>query len=202
MNKAIVREGYNKIAEDYLASRDQFSNPKYLDKLNSFLKPNSTILDIGCGAGMPIDKFFVDRGHKVIGIDISEKQIKLAKKNIPQGQFEVKNMSDIKAGEYQVDAVVSFYAIFHISREEHEDLFKRINSFLPEGGLILVTMGAGEYEGLEDNFLGTKMWWSHYGVDKNREMIKNASFEILLDEVDASGNERHQIILAQSILKS
>lgn len=198
MNKTIVREGYDKVAGDYSATRDQFSNVKHLDKLSALLKPNSTILDIGCGAGLPIDQYFIDHGHKVIGIDISEKQIDLAKNNIPQGEFFVKDMSDLKAGEYSVDAVVSFYAIFHIPRKEHEDLFKKINSFLPEGGLLLVTMGAGEYEGLEDNFFGTKMWWSHFGADKNRQIIKNAGFEILLDKIDVGDKERHQIILAKN----
>lgn len=199
MNKIVVREGYDKVAENYSATRDQFNNVKYLDKLNTFLKPNSTILDIGCGAGLPIDKYLVDHGHKVIGIDISKKQIELTKKNVPQGEFFVKDMSDIKIGEYQVDAVVSFYAISHIPREEHESLFQKINSFLPEGGLLLVTMGAGEYEGLEDNFFGTKMWWSHFGADKNRQIIQNAGFEILLDEIDAGDKEKHQVILAKKL---
>ncbi|HCB22970.1 hypothetical protein A3B42_01995 [Candidatus Daviesbacteria bacterium RIFCSPLOWO2_01_FULL_38_10] len=199
MKKNIVREGYNKAAEDYSASRDEFANLADLEKLNSLLKPHSTILDIGCGAGIPVDKFFVDHGHQVIGIDISEKQIELAKKNVSGGEFKVKDMSELKTGEYQVDAAVSFYAIFHISRQEHQVLFKKINSFLPHGGLILVTMGAGEYEGEEENFHGVKMWWSHYGAEKNTEIIKTAGFEILLDEIDEGDNERHQIILARKL---
>lgn len=199
MKKNIVREGYNKAAEDYSASRDEFANIEDLKKLNSLLKPNSTILDIGCGAGIPVDKFFVDHGHKVIGIDISEKQIELAKKNVLEATFAVKDMSEFREGEYEVEAVVSFYAIFHIPREKHLELFKKINSFLASKGLILVTMGAGEYEGEEENFHGVKMWWSHYGADKNREIIKNAGFEILSDEINSSGGERHQIILARKI---
>lgn len=197
--KNLVREGYNKAAENYSASRDQFSNIKYLEKLVSLLRLGSTILDIGCGAGMPIDRFFIDHGQKVIGIDISEKQIELAEKNVPEGGFEVRDMSEIKSSEYSVDAVVSFYSIFHIPREEHKELFKKINSFLPKDGLILVTMGAGEYEGAEDNFHGSKMWWSHYGADKNKQIIEDAGFKILLDEIDISDKEKHQIILARKI---
>ena len=93
MNNKFVKDAYNKIALDYSATRDQFKNLKYLEKLNTLLKPNSTILDIGCGAGVPIDKYFVDHGHKVIGIDISEKQIEMAKKNLPDGRFEVRDLS-------------------------------------------------------------------------------------------------------------
>lgn len=198
-NSDLVREGYNKVAKTYSAQRDLFKNDKYLTELTKLLKPNSTVLDIGCGSGIPVDKYLINKGFKVIGIDISEEQIKLAKQNIPEGTFEVKNMSDLKEGGYQVNAVVSFYAVFHIPREEHQELFKKINSFLPVGGLILVTMGVGEWEGTEEDFHGSKMWWSHYGADKNKEIVKNASFKILLDEIDTSGDERHLFIIASKL---
>ncbi len=195
--KNLVREGYNKVAKKYSSNRDQFSNTKYLEKLASLLQPGATVLDLGCGSGIPIDKFLIDKGFKVIGIDISEKQIELAKQNTPTAEFFVKDMSELKNGEFSVDAVVSFYAIFHTPREEHQELFKKINSFLPEGGLILVTMGSGEWEGEEDDFHGAKMWWSHYGAEKNREIIEKAGFEIILNEIDTSGGERHLFILAR-----
>lgn len=198
-NSDLVKEGYNKIAKTYSAQRDLFKNDKYLAELAKLLKPNSTVLDIGCGSGIPVDKYLIDKGFKVIGIDISDEQIKLARQNIPGATFEVKNMSDLKEGDYQVDAVVSFYAIFHTPREEHPELFKKINSFLSAGGLILVTKGSGEWEGTKEDFHGSKMWWSHYGAEKNKEIVKNTGFEILLNEIDTSGDERHLFILAKKV---
>lgn len=199
MSNDLVKQGYNKAAENYSSKRDQFENNKYLEQLVKLLKPNAAVLDIGCGSGVPIDKYLVDKGLKVIGLDISEKQIELAKQNVTRATFEVKDMSELKEGEYKVDAIVSFYAIFHTPREQHQGLFKKINSFLPQGGYILVTMGAGEWEGTEDDFHGTKMWWSHYGPEKNKEIVENAGFKILLDEIDTGEDERHQVILAQKI---
>ena len=185
------------MAEKYSSARDQFGSEKYLDKLVDLLKPRSKVLDVGCGAGKPVDNFLVDRGFEVIGIDISKKQIELAKQNISKANFEIKDMSKLRKGEYRVDAVVSFYAIFHIPRESHGDLFKKMSSFLLPDGLLLVTMGSSEWEGKEDNFYGAKMWWSHYDPKKNREIIESAGFEILLDEIDTAGEERHQVVLAK-----
>ena len=199
MSKDLVKQGYNKAAERYLENRDRFKNNKHLEKLNTLLRPGSIILDIGCGAGKPIDKFFIDRGHKVIGIDVSEKQIELAKRNVPQARYVVKDISNLRKGEYQVDAVVSFYTIFHIPRETHEKLFEKINSFLPKGGLVLVTMGSSEWEGTEEDFHGVRMYWSHYGTEKNRKIIERAGFKVILDEIDTSGGERHQFILVRKL---
>lgn len=199
MSKDIVKTGYNKIAKKYSSSRNQFKNNKYLDKLINMLEPGSKILDIGCGSGIPIDKYLVDYGFKVKGIDFSKEQIKLARKNLPGGEFEVKDMSKLKEHEYKVDAVVSFYTIFHISKVKHLTLLRKINTYLNKDGLLLVTMGASEWEG-KDNFHGTQMWWSHYDAEKNKEIIKEAGFEIIFDQIDKSGGEKHLIILAKKKL--
>jgi cyclopropane fatty-acyl-phospholipid synthase-like methyltransferase len=197
MNIKLVKNGYNQIAEKYLQDRDQFKNIRYLEKFIGLLKPGSKILDIGCGAGQPIDEYLIKKGFKVIGIDISEKQIELARQNVPMATFKVKDMSLFKHGEYNIEAVVSFYAIFHILRENHLKLFKIINSFLPKDGLILVSMGFSEWEGTEDDFHGAKMFWSHYNAKKNKEIIKKAGFKVLLDEIDTSRGEKHQMIIAR-----
>ena len=198
MSKELVRKGFNKAAKRYMESRGQFVNDRYLERLDNLLKPGSTILDMGCGAGKPIDKFLIYRGHEVTGIDISDQQIRLAKRNVPQAKYAVKDISDLREGEYQVDAVISFYTILHIPRETHDELFEKINSFLPEGGLALLTMGSSEWEGIED-FYGVEMFFSHYGPEKNRDIIERAGFEIILDEIDTSGGERHQVILARKL---
>lgn len=200
MKNDFVKKGYNKIAKDYISNRDQFKNDKYLEKFTKLLQPNSLILDIGCGAGIPVDKYLIGKGHKVIGIDISEKMIELAKENVPGAEYAVRDMSELKVNDFKVDAVVSFYAIFHTPRTKHQDLFKKINSFLPEGGLILVTMGSSDWQGNEKDFHGTEMFWSHYGSEKNRELITTAGFKIIFDEVDLTEGERHQVILAKKLM--
>jgi len=98
--------------------------------------------------------------------------------------------------ENSLDAVVSFYAIFHIKREMHLALLKRLFSFIKPGGYLLITMGAGEWEGTEP-FHGVEMFWSHYGSEKNKEIIQSAGFTILQAEVDTSGGEKHLVVFAQ-----
>jgi len=197
MSRELVKQGYDLVATRYLEYRDLFKSHRYLDQLHDLLKPHSTILDLGCGAGIPIDRYLVNKGHEVIGIDISAKQIELARRNVPRASYAVRDMSYLREGEYQIDAVVSFYAIFHTPRTTHQELFKCINSFLSSGGLVLVTMGSAAWEGIEDDFHGAMMYWSHYGSEQNREIIERAGFKVLLDEIDTSGGERHQIFLAR-----
>jgi len=156
-------------------------------------------LDLGCGPGKPIGEFLVKKGFKVFGIDFSERQIKLARKNVSGAKYEVRDISELKEGDFSVEAVVSFYAIFHLPKEIHQDLFRIINSFLPKQGIILVTMGSEKWEGTGKDFHGVGMYWSHYGAEKNRKIIEKTGFKILFDEIDKNGGEKHQIILAKKI---
>jgi SAM-dependent methyltransferase len=192
-----IRRQYDKIADAYLQYRDMFKNVKYLDRLISLLKPGSSILDLGCGAGIPVDSCLADRGFRVAGIDISENQVRLAKKNVPKAEFKQKDMSLLRPGEYAVEAVVAFYSIFHTPRETHPVLFATINSFLPMGGLLLVTMGTSDWVGKETDFCGEEMEWSHYDADRNRDIVRQAGFALLTDEIDESGGERHLVILGR-----
>ncbi|MGH9204110.1 MAG: hypothetical protein ACRD2A_23020, partial [Vicinamibacterales bacterium] len=92
---------------------------------------------------------------------------------------------------------VSFYAIFHTPRRKHAALLSTFATFLKPGGRLLITMGAKKWEGIESDFHGTEMYWSHYGRDENRTLVETAGFEVFIDEIDESGGERHQVILAR-----
>lgn len=198
MNKDIVEDGYNKIANVYLANRDRLKSSKYVQQLLKYLPKKSTILDLGCGAGVPVDDILIKAGHHVTGIDISAEQIKLARKNCRGGDFLVGDIQKLKENEYQVDAVISFYTLFHISRADHLRMLKTFASYLTKGGMLLVTMGDREFEG-SHILHGAPMWSSQYGTVKNIKLVESAGFRILSKEIDTSGGERHLVILAQKL---
>ena len=199
VDKEIIRDGYNRIAQAYAAQRDHFKNLPYLQRLLDLLHPGAAILDLGCGSGVPVDAFLVEHGFSVTGLDVAEQQIELARQQVPRATYLVQDMAALEPGAFQVDAVVSFYAIFHMPREAHADLFRTLRSFLPEQGLLLVTMGSDDWEGTDDDFHGVTMAWSHYAPETNRRIIEAAGFEVVLDEIDTSGDERHQVIMARAI---
>lgn len=198
MKLDMVVQGYNKIANDYLADRDRLKSGSYIQKLIQRLPKQSLILDLGCGAGIRVDDVLIKAGHNVIGIDNSPEQIKLARKMCPKGQYVLGDIRDLKVGEYDVQAVVAMYSMFHVPRNEQENSLKIVASYLSKGGLLLLTMGDREFEG-EHILYGEKMWSSQWGTKKNREIVERAGFKILMDEIDNSGGERHQVIMAQKI---
>lgn len=198
MNSSIVRDGYDKMANKYLSERDKLKTAKYLQQLIKYLPKNAKILDLGCGAGVPVDDILIKAGYEVTGLDISKEQIKLARKNCPRGDYVVADIAELMMNEYQMGAIVCFYTLFHLPRTEHKKLLTIMHSFLQKNGMLLVTMGDREFEG-RHVMHGEEMWSSQFGTAKNVQLVKDVGFEIIMNEIDRSGGERHQIILARKI---
>lgn len=198
MNRDLIRKSYNQVAKAYTEDRASWRGNKYLQRFIRELPKRASILDLGCGDGVPVDEILIKKNFLVTGLDISEVQIERARRNCPRGSFQVKDMAGLEFGEYSVDAVVAYYSIFHLPRKKHLEFLKKINSFLETGGKILITMGDKDFEGLHD-FHGVQMWSSHYGIEKNRELVKEAGFDILFEEIDKRANEKHQIIIAEKL---
>ncbi|MDQ3766544.1 MAG: class I SAM-dependent methyltransferase [Actinomycetota bacterium] len=191
----VVRSGYDHAAARYAAARDLFENEPHLERFIELLPPPARVLDVGCGSGDPVDRYLVDRGYEVTGIDIAPRQIELARAHVSEASFEVRNMLDLQIGDFNVDGLVSFYAVFHTPRDRHSEILRRFASFVRPDGALLITMGAHSWEGTESDWHGVEMYWSHFDADTNRQLVYEAGFDIESAEIDERGGEAHQVIL-------
>jgi cyclopropane fatty-acyl-phospholipid synthase-like methyltransferase len=202
--KRRVERGYDLCGDRYTATRE-IHPPEELALLAAALEDGSEILEVGCGAGIPVTRALADR-FRVTGVDLSAGQLERAARNIPGASFlhgDIMSM-DLAASSY--DAVVSFYAIFHLPREEHAELFRRFHTWLRPGGHLFLTLALeGDPLHVEENFFGTAMCWSFFGLPEYERMIEEAGFRILNKIILGHGfndswkgsEERHPLILAR-----
>ena len=196
--KNIVEQGYDKIAEEYSDWRRTFKNRKQLEELAVLLPENARVLDVGCGVGIPVARFLVERRCKVLGIDFSEKMLEMARINVPEAQFIKKDMTYLDFTEYFFDGLTAFYSIIHVLRTKHEKLFQDFHRILKTGAPMLISLGRTEWEGTED-FHGAEMFWSHYAPEKSLRLIEAAGFDIVSDKLVEDGGEKHYWVIARKI---
>jgi ubiquinone/menaquinone biosynthesis C-methylase UbiE len=95
--KAIVADGYDRIADDYLGRFGQSSvRDAMLAELLKKLPARAMVLDLGCGAGEPVAREFVAHGFEVTGVDASPGQIMRARRNVPEANFVHADMTSIQ----------------------------------------------------------------------------------------------------------
>jgi len=203
-HKETVKTGYNAIADRYLAERTRDSEDvRLLDELTTRLQAGAKVLDAGCGAGVPISQM-LSKKFEVTGVDFSEAQIELAKKNVPNATFICQDMTQLDFPDNTFDGISSYYAIIHIPREEHQLLLANFHRILKLNGLALLCLGAENLiDDIDENFLGTRMYWSHYDSETYLEMLTQCGFFILLSKLVADAScegAGHLFVLVQKQL--
>ena len=181
-HRRTVESGYDRMAEQYLATKDleDLLALAALEDLASLLPSGAAVLDLGCGAGVPVTRWLANRSFAVTGVDVSARQLDLARKNVPAGTFLKADMTELTFAPESFDAAVAFHSIIHVPRAEHLALLESIHRWLRPEGVFLATMSVSENEGREEDWegWGAPMVWSHYDSEANVAMLGGVGFEI------------------------
>lgn len=201
-----LKEKYDQMAESYMERRSLFDNTNQLKKLASLIPSGAKVLDLGCGTGLPVAKFFADRGYEVLGIDLSGRMIELAQKNVPNATFSIKNILQLDFNENYFDLIVSFYCLFHLKKENQKEAFNKIIRWLKIDGYSYFTLATKEYTGM-DNFEGTidfegkLLPYSHYSLEEYKKIFPILGAEVISMEKLQVGGETMLWVLLEKLSK-
>lgn len=199
--KEQVRKGYEAgdYEGEYRNDREVREEEKELfQEMFSRIPEGGEVLDLGCGTGEPFDRYMADEGYDVKGVDLVEKHVHAARERVSEAEFIQGDFFDVDPENERFDAVVSFYAVFHLPRERHLELFEHMNKLLRDEGVLLITVGGEEMdEYKEEDWSGSEMVWSSYSQKKSLELVEEAGFNVLETYEEDSDGENHLWILAE-----
>jgi SAM-dependent methyltransferase len=194
--KRLVREGYNELSYLYRGdSKDDGNYPQWVEALDKRLPRAATVLDLGCGNGIPVSQLLVAAGHHVTGVDISDVQIERARELVPGATFVREDATELELPAGSLDAVVSLFALIHVPLDEQPALIAKIAGWLKPQGILLATTGHTAWTGTEDTWLGgnAPMWWSHADRDTYRQWFTQAGLQVELEEFVPEGDSGHSL---------
>lgn len=95
-------------SEDWASIQEPTGNSGYEHALQFLnMKPNQTLLDVGCGTGYFSDLAF-KQNINVTGVDASKELIDQARKRNPKIQFSVEEMEELPFSDNSFDVVCGF----------------------------------------------------------------------------------------------
>ncbi len=207
-----MQNAYDNIAEQWHSNfRGQAYIDRvlsYLDKILDDLPPKAKVLDVGCGTGNPMAKCIVERGFRVVGVDQSKEMLKIAKTIIPEAEFIHGDMVGVQFAE-KFAAIVAWDSIFHVERQHHSAIFRKLADSLDLGGRLLLSVGGSDVEdsasddsgseGFTSEMFGHTFFYSGYAPKIARQLLEAEGFEIEVWEVDDPSSRRHIAAIAKKV---
>jgi len=101
------------------------------------------ILDAGCGAGYESMRLF-NLGADVVGVDISEESIKIARSRNPKCLFEVMDCKKWDRDLGLFDGIVSLALLIHIEACDLQEIFRNYRKNINSSGFLFVAFVDGD----------------------------------------------------------
>ncbi|CUH43383.1 class I SAM-dependent DNA methyltransferase [Ruegeria atlantica] len=140
---------YERQATEYDMRRSKaLFEARWLARFTASLKPGDHVLDLGCGTGDPIARWFMAEGFDVTGVDFSAAMLNIAKERWPDGDWRKADMRDFELDQ-QFDGIIAWNSFFHLTADEQKGCITRMARHLHNGGMLMLTVGprAGEVSG-------------------------------------------------------
>lgn len=162
------------LADEFLNMRREFAE-----------KSEGKLLDAGCGHGRD-SKFFNQIGLSVVGVDISEGLIDIARER-SEAKFKVMGLRDLNFPDESFDSVWASASVFFMSPEDMQTAIDEFSRVLRPGGRLFITFKLGDGRFLKEKW-GSEVEEWHISREKGRKMLEDSGFKILEQDPNRSEN--------------
>jgi SAM-dependent methyltransferase len=167
----------------------------WLDRFLRLMPPRPAILDLGCGSGDPIDRYLIDRGCQVTGIDASPDLLALCSSKFPRAVWRVADMRALSLGR-AFDGILAWDSFFHLDHDDQRAMFPVFRAHAAPGAALMFTSGPAHGVAIGE-LEGEPLFHASLGDDEYRALLAGHGFEVVAHAVEDPACGCHTIWLAQ-----
>lgn len=131
--------GYEQLAETFIEARNRSIGIATVREWSTTLPPGSSILDLGCGHGVPLSEVLINNGFAVYGIDASPTLISAFRQQFPKAHAECSAVEDSELFHRTFDAAIAWGLMFLLPAEVQKIVIGKVARALSPGGKFLFT---------------------------------------------------------------
>lgn len=171
----------------------------WLDRFRAATGAGVAVLDLGCGSGEPIARYFIDCGHRVTGVDSSQTLIGLCAARLPEHDWHVGDMRRLDLGR-RFGGIVAWDSFFHLTPEDQRAMFPIFGAHAEPGAALMFTSGpaAGEAIG---SYRGETLYHASLDPQDYERLLASQGFEVLDHVAEDATCGGRTVWLAQSPAK-
>jgi SAM-dependent methyltransferase len=137
------------------------------------------VADVGCGPGRAAP-FMAERGLDVVGVDVSQEMLAVARNAHPQISFEEGQLNGLPIETGALAGAVCWYSIIYTPPNRLAEAFAELARVLMPGGYLLLAFQAEDEPLHRADALGTHLPLTSYrhGVQEVASCLEDAGFKI------------------------
>jgi SAM-dependent methyltransferase len=160
----------------------------WLDRFLQLLPAGAPILDIGCGSGEPIARYFIEAGHAVTGIDSSDTLIDLCRERFPDGEWRVADMRRLALGR-RFTGLLAWDSFFHLDHDDQRAMFPAFRAHAAPGAALMFTSGPSHGVAIGE-FAGERLYHASLDPGEYCDLLAAQGLEVVahvVEDADCGG---------------
>lgn len=178
---------YDLIGKEYQKARSPtIGVEEVLSEIKKFQNKIS-ILDLGCGNGIPIAMAAQKYASIYVGVDSSKTMLEEFTANIPNSQAVLVSMDEINFNPNSFDVIIGFGSLFHLPPERQKNALVKIAKTLKKSGIFMFT--SSKEEGFcTGNVAGISVPHWSLGEEKYIEVLENSGLSYQGSKIGSGDN--------------
>ncbi|RLG17441.1 hypothetical protein DRN75_03630, partial [Nanoarchaeota archaeon] len=178
--------GYTKTAKRHFEKIRPF-----IDKFLLSVNRQGKILDIGCGPGFLLE-YLASRGFEsLLGIDVSEAELREAQKRVPTHQLLKENFHRLNFYPKEFSTIFAINSLQYTTKQALDEVLKKINKIINLKGRLFIVLPEGSEERItEETYVDPEtkerrqhaVYHSYYTQEEIASKLKNAGFTVISSE--------------------
>ncbi|PZN96979.1 MAG: SAM-dependent methyltransferase [Alphaproteobacteria bacterium] len=178
-------EGWDAVAAEFIATRSDIGADVVRRWAGANLPPGASIVDVGCGSGLPIARALSNDGFAVSGIDASPRMIAAFRAACPQAPAACEAAQHSRFFDRRFDAAIAIGLVFLLRAKDQRQLLVRVANCLEAEGRFLFS-APRQRCAWRDRSTGRRSL--SLGSDGYEAICDSAGFRIVGSCLDGGGN--------------
>ena len=175
---------YEKHAAAWAADRATlgWNDRPWHDRFVALLPHGSSVLDLGCGPGVPVARHMAAQGLKITGVDSSPTFIALCRERLPDHDWILADMRTLSLGR-KFNGILAWDSFFHLKPDDQRAMFGVFAAHAAPQALLMFNGGPAHGEGV-GSYRGDPLYHASLDPEEYAALLDRNGFSILAHIVE------------------
>jgi trans-aconitate methyltransferase len=179
-----IIDHYERHAHAWDADRQsaEWNDKPWHDRFIAELPKAASVLDLGCGSGLPVAQYMVERGFHVTGVDSSPTFISLCRQRLPHQEWRIEDMRSLQLS-CRFDGMLAWDSFFHLKPDDQRRMFSVFARHAAPDAVLMFNSGPAHGEAVGE-YRGEPLYHASLNADEYRSLLRSTGFEVIVHAVE------------------